>query len=417
MILRKRYLDEVRSVLGKPLVKVFLGMRRVGKSTLLLQIQEDLHRQGVDDSHIISMNFEWLAFEALKDYRQLNAHLVSRMTDKEKYYVFLDEVQEVDGFEKVVSSLNAKGMAEIFITGSNSRLLSGELATYLTGRYYTIEVLPLSFSEIVSYRLSPTQDEMTQSANPPSPISLENRRGEVDALFMDYLRMGGLPGRFMFDQERTGKNYILDLYQSILLRDIVGRHNIRDVDMLQRFMLFLMNNTAQIFSANTITNFLKSEGRKLSKETIYHYIEAAKNAYLAFGIPRYNIRGKVLMKTNEKYFLNDLGIRSLYFDNEKDIGQALENIVYLELKRRGYDVFVGTAGDKEVDFIVKDGAATTYIQVAYLLAEPSTIEREFNALMEIDDNFPKLILSLDRVNRSMNGIVHKNLIDYMMEEW
>ena len=317
IIKRDHYLNEIKKVIGKQVVKVLLGMRRVGKSTLLMQIQEELINQGISKEQIISLNFEWLEFEYLKDYKKLNTFIETKRVKEKKNYVFLDEAQEVEGFEKVVNSLNSKGDTELFITGSNSKLLSGELATYLTGRFYTIEILPLSYQEIF--------------------INPETR----DEIFIDYLRTGGMPGKFQFDDDRTGKNYIMDMYQSILLRDIVKRYKVRDIDLLQRFMLYLINNIGLIFSAGTITKYLKNEGRKLSKETIYNYIEAAKSSYLVYGVPRYNIKGKELMKTNEKYFVNDLGIRELYFDNERNIEQALENIVYLELRRRGYEIYAG----------------------------------------------------------------------------
>lgn len=391
MIKREQYLDEIKKVLGKQVIKVLLGMRRVGKSTLLLQIQEELIAQGVSEEQIISLNFEWLEFEDLKNYKTLNTYIENKLVKGKRNYVFLDEIQEVDGFEKVINSLNSKGHAEIFITGSNSKLLSGELATYLTGRFYSIEVLPLSFKEIY-----------------------DDKRSKDEQL-LEYLSMGSMPGKYQFDDKQTAKNYIMDMYQSILLRDIVRRYNFRDVDLLQRFMVYLIHNICQIFSAGTITKYLKNEGRKLSKETIYNFIDAAKSTYLVYGVPRYNIKGKELMKTNEKYFLNDLGIRSLYFDNENDIGQALENIVYLELRRKGYDIYVGKYEDKEVDFIAVSGESKMYIQVTYLLAEPSTIEREFSVLEAIDDNYPKFVISMDKVNRSRNGIEHINILDFLLD--
>jgi len=399
LIQRNRYLDEIVSVLHKPIIKVLLGMRRVGKSTLLFQIQEYLKSTGVKDEQVISLNFELLEFEGLKNYNALNDYLNSKMTSHDKYYIFLDEVQEVEGFEKVVNSINAQGKAELFVTGSNSSLLSGELATYLTGRYYTIEVFPLSFSEIVAH-------QKTQNR----PVT------DIHSSFIDYLKMGGLPGRFMFTEERTAKNYIYDLYQSILLKDIVQRYRIRDVDLLQRFMLYLSNNVAQIFSADTVTKYLRSENRKLSRETIYNYIEAAQNAYLIYGVPQYDIRGKALMKTSEKYFIADQGLRSLFFDNEADIGQVLENIVFLELKRRGYDLFIGRVGNREIDFIAQDGPTTIYFQVAYLLEADTTIEREFSPLLDIQDNYPKYVLSMDPVNRSRQGVTHLNIIDFLLDD-
>lgn len=392
-IRRTFYLEKIQAVLGKQVIKVLLGMRRVGKSTLLMQIQEELIKQGVAKEQIISINFEWMQFEPIKDHMMLNQYIREKMVSDVKYYIFLDEVQEVSGFEKVVNSLNAEGVAELFITGSNSKLLSGEFATYLTGRFYSIEVLPLSFSELI----------------------LAKGEGSKDELFLSYLRAGGMPGTLQFEDNDTSKNYLMDMYQSILLRDIVKRHNIRDVDLLQRFMMYLMHNISQIFSAVTITKYLKNEGRRLSKETIYNYIDAAKSAFLIHGVPRYNIKGKEILKTNEKYFINDLGFRSIYFNNEQDIGQALENIVYLELRRRGYSIYVGKLDNLEVDFIVERGSTKMYIQVTYLLAEESTIEREFSVLESIADNHIKIVLSMDKVNRSRNGIIHRNIVDFLLE--
>lgn len=393
LIKRSYYLDKIQPVLGKQVIKVLLGMRRVGKSTLMLQVQDLLMEQGISKDQIISINFEWMQFERIKDHLKLNEFIREKMVNDKKYYVFLDEVQEVDGFEKVVNSLNAEGIAEVFITGSNSKLLSGELATYLTGRFYSIEVLPLSFSEMI----------------------LTDAKLSRETLFIQYLNAGGMPGTLQFGEYETSRNYLMDMYQSILLRDIVKRHNIRDIELLQRFMMHMLNNVSQIFSAVTITKHLKNEGRKLSKETIYNYIEAAKGAFLTHGVARYNIKGKEIFKTNEKYFINDLGLRSLYFNNERDIGQALENIVYLELRRRGYDIYVGKFGNQEVDFIAVKGAYKMYVQVAYLLAETATIQREFSVLEAIADNHPKFVLSMDKVDRSRNGISHKNIIDFLLE--
>ncbi len=394
MIRREYYLSRIRQVLNKPLIKVLLGMRRVGKSTLLKQIMKELVEDGIPESQMIFMNFELLQFEPFKDYQSLNEYLRKLMTSNMKYYIFLDEVQEVQGFEKVVNSLNAEGTAEVFITGSNSKLLSGELATYMTGRTYSIEVFPLSFNEI-------------QAAN---------MKEDREVLFVDYIKNGGMPARFDFESIDSAKNYLSDMYRSILLKDIVSRYSIRDVDLLERFLIYVLHNISQIFSANTITKFLKSEGRKLSKETIYNYIDACRNAYLIHSIPRYNIKGKELLRTNEKYFINDLGIRGLYFNNEEDIGQSLENIVLLDLLRRNKKVYVGKIDEYEVDFVVVDGSEIEYIQVTYLLAAESTIEREFSALERINDNYPKTVLSMDRIDRSRNGIRHKNIIEFLLRD-
>ena len=393
-IQRDSYLEMIRLVTGKNVIKVLTGMRRVGKSTILKQVQEQLLSDGVPQERIISINFELMEYESIREYRVLYDYISKRMKHGNKYFVFLDEIQEVKGFEKVVNSLHAKGNAELFITGSNSNLLSGELATYLTGRFYSIEILPLSFKEMYPHIPASTREEK----------------------FLTFIQSGGMPGILQFDESSIAKNYLLDMYQSILLRDIVQRHSIRNVDLLKRFMQYIFANCSQLFSAASITRYLKNEGRRLSKETIYQYLDAAKEAFLIYGVPRFDIKGKDVLKTNEKFFVNDLGFRALFFDNELDIGQILENIVYLHLRKQGYEIFVGKLEDKEIDFIAIRGREKFYIQVAYLLAEPTTIEREFSPLETIDDNYPKMVLSMDPVNRSRNGIIHMNIIDYLLTE-
>lgn len=393
MIKREQYLQKIRPLIGDPLIKVITGMRRVGKSTLLLQIQDELKERGVDPVQFIHINFELLQYDDLRAYKKLYQHVSSRIHNHEKYYIFLDEIQEVEEFEKAVNSLNLEYNVDIYLTGSNSRLLSGELASILTGRYFSLEVFPLSLAEIISSR---------PDSNPNDEL-------------VRYLRFGGLPAiqRFI-DQEDTVKGYISDMYSSILLKDIVSRYAIRDVDLLERFVKYVLQNVGQIFSANSIVKFLKSEGRIFSRETIYHYLDACKNAFLIYGAPRYDIRGKQTLKTSEKYFVNDLGIRGLFFDNESDIAQVLENIIYLELLRRDYQVSTGLVGSAEVDFIASQGSSKCYIQVTYLLAGPETVDREFAALEAIDDNYPKIVISMDLINRGRNGIRHMNVLDFLL---
>ena len=288
---------------------------------------------------------------------------------------------------------------DIYITGSNSKILSGELATHLTGRYYALEVYPLSFAEIISSR-----KDITGII-------------DLDSEFIDYINYGGLPAIQRFSKkEDLIKGYIDDMYSSILLNDIVARYSLRDVDLLKRFLKYIFQNVGQIFSAHSIAIFMKNEGRKLSKETLYNYLEACKNAYLIFGAPRYDIKGKQILKTKEKYFVNDIGIRGLYFNNQTDIAQVLENIVYMELLRQGYSVFVGEIGRQEVDFIAVKGTEINYIQVVYLLASEETIEREFQALEKIGDNYPKYVMSLDKIKIERSGINHLNIIDFLMEQ-
>jgi hypothetical protein len=329
----------------------------------------------------------------------LNEYLEAHLSSNEKYYLFLDEIQEVDGFEKVINSINIKYDADIYVTGSNSKLLSGELSTHLTGRYFSLELYPLSFLEIVN--------------------NLKTRKIQFDPEqeFINYINYGGLPAIQRFrKQEDLIKGYLEDIYSSILLNDIVARYSIRDVDLLKRFMKYLLHNVGQIFSAQSIVNFLKSESRSLSRETLYNYLEACKNAFLIYSAPRYDIKGKQVLKTREKYFTNDLGIRGLFYSNGADVGQALENIVYLQLLRQGYRVYVGEFADQEIDFIAEKGGDKLYIQVAYLLANDDTINREFSALENIQDNYPKYVLSMDKIKMERNGIKHLNIIDFLLGE-
>lgn len=399
MIKRDLYINQLKMLIGDPLIKVITGMRRVGKSTLLLLIQDELMLRGVSEKQIIHINFELLDYEELRKPKMLNEYLEAHLSSNEKYYLFLDEIQEVDGFEKVINSINIKYDADIYVTGSNSKLLSGELSTHLTGRYFSLELYPLSFLEIVN--------------------NLKTRKIQFDPEqeFINYINYGGLPAIQRFrKQEDLIKGYLEDIYSSILLNDIVARYSIRDVDLLKRFMKYLLHNVGQIFSAQSIVNFLKSESRSLSRETLYNYLEACKNAFLIYSAPRYDIKGKQVLKTREKYFTNDLGIRGLFYSNEADVGQALENIVYLQLLRQGYRVYVGEFADQEIDFIAEKGGDKLYIQVAYLLANDDTINREFSALENIQDNYPKYVLSMDKIKMERNGIKHLNIIDFLLGE-
>lgn len=399
MIKRDVYTNKLKPLANDPLIKVITGMRRVGKSTLLLLIQGELKLAGVSDEQFISINFELMDFEAMKTPKSLYDFIGSQIVNNKKYYLFLDEIQEVNGFEKVVNSINLKYDTDIYITGSNSKILSGELATHLTGRYFSIELYPLSFLEIISHQKS------------------SGIKADLEQEFVDYIKYGGLPAIQRFrKKDDLIKGYLEDIYSSILLNDIVARYSIRDVDLLKRFMKYLLHNIGQIFSAQSIANFMKNESRGLSRETLYNYLDACKNAFLIYGAPRYDIKGKHVLKTREKYYTNDLGIRGLFYDNEADIGQALENIVYLQLMRLGFRVNVGEFGDQEVDFIAERGSEKVYFQVAYLLANTATIEREFTALEKIQDNYPKYILSMDKIKIERKGIKHLNIIDFLLDQ-
>jgi uncharacterized protein len=399
MIKRDLYLNKLKPLVNDPLIKVITGMRRVGKSTLLLLIQEELKLAGVSDEQFISINFELLDFEALKTPKTLHDYIGSQLVNNRKYYLFLDEIQEVSGFEKVVNSINLKYDVDIYITGSNSNILSGELATHLTGRYFSLELYPLSFLEIISHQQN------------------IGTRMDLEQEFIDYIKYGGLPAIQRFGKkEDLIKGYLEDIYSSILLNDIVARYAIRDVDLLKRFMKYLLHNIGQLFSAQSVSNFMKSDSRGLSRETLYNYLDACKNAFLLYGAPRFDIKGKQVLKTREKYYINDLGIRNIFYSNEADIGQILENVIYLQLLRSGYQVYVGEFGNQEVDFIAEKGSEKVYLQVAYLLANKETVEREFTALEKIQDNYPKYVLSMDRMKIERKGIKHLNIIDFLLDQ-
>ncbi len=394
MINRTTYLSKIIPFIDDELIKVLIGMRRVGKSTMFELIIKELKSRGIGNSNIININFEIYSNQQYTKAEVLYEHLLSLMVNRKKYYIFLDEIQEVENFERVINSLSVEKNVDIYITGSNSRILSGELTTYLTGRYISFEIFPLSFKEIADSKEGLNRDD----------------------LFIEYIQSGGLPSLQRFDSLVQKKIYLNDIYNSILLKDIVKRYKIRDVDLLERLLSFMINNISQTFSSKNITKYLKSEKRSMSRETIYSYIKACQNAFLLYSAPRYDIKGKEILKTLEKFFINDQGIRSLMFNNESDIEQVLENIIYFELLRRGYDVFIGFLPDSEIDFVAKKDSEKIYIQVSYLLASENTINREFGAFKSIRDNYKKYVISMDKIDRSRDGIVHLNIIDFLLSE-
>ena len=402
MIVRERYMRIIRDFIDKPVVKVITGMRRSGKSALLELTRGELISRGVDKNNIIFMNFESLRYEALKDYKALYAEVMRRAEMAEgRVYILLDEIQEVDAWEQVINSFRVDLDCDIYVTGSNAKLLSGELATLLAGRYVEIRVYPLDFHEFLDFAAQ-NEDEAKLS------------RSEQ---FADFLRFGGLPGIHLmkWDEERLTQ-YLHDIYNSVLLKDVIARNKIRDTALLESIILYLMDNVGNTFSSKTISDFLKSQGRKLSTETVYNYLKALENAFLIHKAVRFDIKGKRLLETQEKYYLSDLGLRYAvmgYRDN--DIAGILENTVYLELLRRGYTVRIGKQGVAEVDFVAERADERIYIQVCYVLT-PENMDREFAPLEEIQDNYEKVVISTDtllRINRG--GIKQKNIIDFLME--
>lgn len=397
MLKREIYLSRIRGFYDSDLVKILVGIRRCGKSVILKQIIEELKEKGIDDKHIIYVNFEFIEYEELQDYKKLNKYIKEQIKDNNKYYVFLDEIQKVDKFEDVVNSLRASiENISIFITGSNSKLLSNELSTVLSGRYVLFNIYPLSYKEF---------------------IELTNKNAKSQESFWDFVRWGGLPNRTQFTDENNIKDYLHSVFDSIILRDVVERLGLKDTILFDLLLQYIVDTTGREFSAENVIKFLKSEGKSVSTETIYIYLDALCKALMIKKIYRYDIHGKSILKTLNKYYMTDLGIAQIKNNNfEINKSFAIENVVYNELLKRGYDVYIGKTKEGEIDFIATKTNEKVYFQVAYLLTNEKVEEREFGPFKEIEDNYPKYVLSLDEANFSRNGIIHKNIIDWLLEE-
>lgn len=404
MIKRESYINEIKKFMNKPIIKVITGMRRSGKSIILKLISEELINEGVSSNNIIYINFESLMFSELTDFKKFYNYIIEKsQTLQGKIYILLDEIQEVEHWEKAINSFMVDLNCDIYITGSNANLLSSELATYIAGRYVEIKIYPLSFKEYI---------EFAKIQNPNKILSNEE-------YFEQYLQFGGLPGIHNFDYEKENiYQYLSDIYNSVLLKDVIARNGIRDIELLERVVLYILDNIGNTFSAKNISDFLKSQGRKLSRETVYNYLKALENAYIISKVQRYDIRGKALLETQEKFYLMDLGLRhSKLGYRANDIAGYLENIIYLELMRRKYTVNIGKLSTKEVDFIGTLRDEKLYIQVTYLLATPETIEREFYPLKNINDNYPKYVLSMDNLERyNIDGIIRERIIDFLLND-
>lgn len=400
MIKRESYMKKIRPFINSDLVKVLTGIRRCGKSVMLDLIKKELLQQGVTPQQLISYNFENMSFARLCNAQALHDEIINKTQALTgKIYLFFDEIQEVKDWEKCINSLRIELNCDIYITGSNAKLLSGELATYLAGRYVEFVIYPFSFSEFI---------ELYNTIQPNT--------SETEC-FKKYLHFGGMPYLASLQyNEAAFKQYLQDVYTSVELKDIVRRNNIRDVDMLERILTYITANIGTIFSANVLSKYLKSEGRSMATETIINYVKACTDAFLFYQVKRQDIQGKKLLAINEKYYVADHGIREAVFGgNMKDINLILENIVYLELLRRGYKVSIGKVNTKEIDFICEKQDKKIYIQVTYLLAAEETIQRKFGVYNEITDNYPKYVLSLDEFDMSRNGIIHKNIRDFLTD--
>lgn len=401
MIKRESYMERIRPFMGNELIKVLTGIRRSGKSVMLELIQEELMENGVEKENMISINFENMVNAGFCTAKSLHDEILRRINKIEgKIYLFFDEIQEVEEWEKCINSFRVEIDCDIYITGSNAKLLSGELATYLAGRYVEFIIYPFSFKEFIDlyHTTEPGSDERE--------------------CFRKYLIAGGMPylSNLHYDEE-AGRQYLRDLFYSVELKDVVQRNNIRDVDMLERIIAYVTLNVGTTFSATSISKYFKNEGRKVSPETVLNYLKACVDAFLFYQVRRRDLQGKKILTVNEKYYVADHGIREAVFGgNMKDINLILENIVFLELLRRGYSVTVGKMGDKEIDFVCEKQGNRLYIQVAYLLASDETIQREFEVYAGIPDNFPKYVVTMDEFDMSRNGIKHRNIREFLLEE-
>ena len=387
--------------MGNDLVKVLTGIRRCGKSVMLDLIKEELRASGVESSQIVSINFENMSNAHLCTAAALHDEILRRASEiRGKVYLFFDEIQEVEAWEKCINSFRVELDCDIYITGSNARLLSGELATYLAGRYVEFVIYPFSFAEFI---------ELYHTVCPDA---------DIRQCFNKYLTAGGMPylSNLRYD-DAASRQYLRDLFNSVELKDIVKRSNIRDVDMLERIVAYITSNIGTTFSATSISKYLKNEGRSISPETVLNYIRACMDAFLFYQVKRQDLQGKKILTVNEKYYVADHGVREAVFGgNRKDINLVLENIVYMELLRRGYTVTIGKAGDQEIDFVCEDQDNKLYVQVAYLLAPEDTIQREFGVYGRIRDNFPKYVVTLDEFDMSRDGIRHRNIRDFLLEQ-
>lgn len=399
MIDRPLYLQRILSFQNSGLIKVITGMRRSGKSSLLLLYRDWLRNQGIADEEIIYINFESLSNEEWTDYKKLYEAITSISKErKRKVFLLLDEIQNVHSWEKVINSLRIDIDCDITITGSNAKLLSGELATHLAGRYIEIQVYPLSFEEYLNFR------------------NARSEQGKIPEYFEEFLKLGGMPGLHEIYGSSTAKyQYLSDIFDSVLLKDVITRNKIRDTELLRRIIIFLMDNIGSFFSAQTVSNFLKNQGRRLSTETVYNYLDFLENALIIERARRFDLKGKNYLATQEKIFVTDVGIRNAVVGYKpKDIAGILENVVFLNLRQKGYSVSVGTLSKQEIDFVGEKDGKKQYIQVTYQLT-PDNYEREIAPLKKIKDNYPKILLTMSRdLTGDEEGIQMLYLPDFLL---
>ena len=398
MLIREKYLSKIRGFYEETsLIKIIYGMRRSGKSVILTQIMEEIEKSGIKKENIIYINFESIKYDFIKNAKDLYTYIESLKQNDNKYYIFLDEIQKVNDFEIGINSLRITNNYSIFITGSNSRMTLLELSTDLSGRYVSFRVNPLSFKEVV---------ELTKAK--------ENKYTE---LLFDIFKWGSLPQRFLFSNDNDKMNYLSSVYDSIILKDIVERIGIKDIPSFNKILQYMLDTEGREFSRDHIMEFLKKEHHEISNDTLYNYLEAFTNTFIMNKVYRYDIHGKSILKTLNKYYANDLGIRQIKTNTEEiNYSMALENIVYNDLIGKDYKVYIGKTKKGEIDFIATKNNKTKYIQVCYKLETKETLEREFNAFNGLDDSYEKYIISMDKKNYSKEKIKHINIFELLMND-
>lgn len=394
MVQRKQYLDKLIKARDKQIIKVVTGVRRCGKSTLLQQFQAYLREQGVEERQIIFLNFERLENEPLLEYHALYEYVKQRLVSGRTTYIFLDEIQAVPEFQKAVDSLFVMEHTDLYLTGSNAYMLSGELATFLSGRYLEIQMLPLSFAEYLE-------------------LSGGDRRDAWNRYFVN----GGFPYTASIEEEEIRRDYLQGIYHTVLLKDIVERKRIQDVTLLESVIRFLFDNVGNMVSSKKIADSLTSFGRKTTSATVENYIHALEEAFILYRAGRYDVKGKQYLKSLEKYYLVDQGLRNLVSGRRgRDVGYVLENMVYLELRRRGYQVFVGKVGNLEIDFVAERGGDRAYYQVSASILDSQTYQRELEPLKAVKDHYPKYIVTMDEIPMSEDGIKQINAMAFLLGE-
>lgn len=399
MIKRKFYLEKIVKLIDTEDIKVITGVRRCGKTVLLKQIIDELENRGIDSENIIYMSFESSKYKNIRNDDDLDEFIFSKTNNLNgKIYLLFDEIQKVKNWEVSLNSYRVDLECDIYITGSNSQLLSGELATLISGRYISINMLPFSFKELIQY-----YDEMHENID------------EIK-LFEQYLSYGGFPGLLNYENEEKEK-YLYDLYSTIVLNDILYKNKVKDLDLLERLMEFMISNIGQLFSANSISKYIKNENRKTTPHTIINYMDYARNAFIFYQIKRENIKQKRKLLISDKYYLVDSGFYFIFNGStQRNWGQLLENIVFLELIRQGYSITIGKIQDLEVDFVCRKANQIKYIQVSQSILDENTRKREFKSLEKISDSYPKYVISMDSFDFSANGIIHLNIIDFLKSE-